>query len=190
MRLTAILTISIESQYWNTWSVKVPDEKSARNIYFLPASMERQLESRLRSSDVVRQDSVLEAYSGGQSDLRIKHPSRFDVRAHLWRITNRLYHQGFTAYHEKDLIHQPLPSSYFIAKIPGRSQWWLEIRFRSIQCQFEEDLNWLDVLIACTNSPRIAAFVSRRLELSYCWHALYFKTSMLELVVWIMHGLK
>lgn len=164
LRLTAIVTISIESRYWSTWTVRLSDHRWARDLLCLPASMERQFESRLRSSDAIRQDSVLEAYSGGQPDLKlskIKQSPNFDVRAHLWSITSKLYHQGFTAYHEKDLTHHLLSNGLFAAKIPGESQWWLEIRFRSVQSQFEKDLHWLDVITACTNSPRIAAFVSR-----------------------------
>lgn len=182
LRLTAVVTISIESQYWSTWNVKLPGDYSVRNTHFIPASMEQQFESRLRISDEIRQDSILEAYAGGQPDLQlsgIKKPPSFDVRAHLLRITNRLYHQGFIAYHEKDLIHQPLPSGLFAAKIPGRSQWWLEFRFRSIQSQLENDLHSLDVITSCAKSPGIVTFVSRsslaRLECLHSCYALAFQ---------------
>lgn len=164
LRLTAFVTVSIDSRYWSTWNVRLSDYRAGRNLLCLPASIERQFESCLISSDAIRQDYVLEAYSGGRPDLKlskIKKSPNFDVRAQLWRITNKLYHQGFTAYHEKDLIHQLLPNGMFAAKIPGESQWRLEVRFRSVQSQFEKDFNWLDVITACTNSPRIAAFVSR-----------------------------
>lgn len=182
LRLTAIVTISIESQHWNTWKVKTLNAASAPNLHYFPVTLERQFESQLRSSDGVRQDSVLEAYSGSQPDFKlsmVKNPPGFEVRDHLRWITNKLYHRGLPAYREKDLVHQLLPSTLFVAKIPGQSRWWLERRFRSVKL-LESHLNELDVITSCSNSPRILAFVSFpsyvHFQFSRRWHALGFQT--------------
>ena len=166
-RITASLTISSESGYW-----QIPSNHNEKAPDHLPRSVTSSFEKYLMHRGTIKQDSHLSVFlrprktleknedAAGPSVKMIKPP--FQVELYLQDITALLKHLNCPYYYERQLDQRPLytyqPNRLFLAHLPPRG-WLFEVRLSSDRALIDADLYTLQVLHCLNGAPGINPFV-------------------------------
>ena len=170
LRLTARITITVESKYWNLEHV-APNRSVANGLFGLPLRIVSMLTTFVRNHDEIQQDMRIAMLLGRDHQLALSNADpgdtirilipEFDAGQYLAKLTHQTRHWIMPRYNEKHLDHRPTHMHQFNENflVYLDSKWVLERRFGSDKAQIDSIFHHMTVLHHAGSGPGVARFL-------------------------------